>query len=272
MEFRKYSEMSIKNYCSCFSSFLIYFEKQGVFHPDRINSEMVIDFLKQFKEPSTHSGYHSAIKLYYAKVTKSSIEKFKFIERPKKSHRLPIIIDNEDVQKLLDVCENIKHKAIMLTLYGTGVRVSELLGIKLIDINGKGGVISVIGKGNKQRLVPLNEELYLFLQDYWKQYKTKKWLFENDSTHQQYTARSIQEFLNKYKSLAGIISPVTPHKFRHSFATNILEHGTDLRIIQEMLGHSSSKVTEIYTHVSKKTIIKVHSPINTFYYTFNLSC
>lgn len=223
---------------------------------------MIIDFLKQFKEPATHSGYHSAIKLYYKNVTKSSIEKFKYIERPKKSHKLPIIIDNDDIQKIIDVCINIKHKAIILTLYGTGVRVSELLGIKLSDIDGKRGLIKILGKGNKERNVCLNESLYKYLQSYWKKYRTKFWLFENDSTHEKYTAKSIQEFLNKYKELAKVKSPVTPHKFRHSNATNLLEQGVDLRIIQELLGHSSSKTTEIYTHVSKNIISKLNSPIN----------
>jgi len=262
MEFRKYSPRSIDNYCSCLTSFFVYFEKLGVYHPDRINSNMIIDFLKQFKESSTHSGYHSAIKLYYKNVTKSSVEKFKYIERPKKSHKLPTIINNEDIQKIIDVCVNVKHKAIILTLYGTGVRVSELLGIKLSDIDGKRGLVRVIGKGNKERNVCLNESLYEYLKYYWKQYETKYWLFENDLTHKQYTAKSIQEFLKKYKGLAGIKYSVTPHKFRHSNATSLLEQGTDLRVIQKLLGHSSSKTTEIYTHVSNNIISKIYSPIN----------
>ena len=262
MEFRKYSSESVKNYCSCLTSFFAWCENKGAFHPSRINSDMVIAFLKQYDRPNTHSGYHSAIKLYFEKVAKVGIEKFKYIERPKKEKRLPIIIDNSDIQKLFNVCKNVKHKAIMLTFYATGVRRSELLNIKISDIDSKRGVIRIIGKGNKERLVPLNDVLLGYLRVYYKEYKPKVWLFENDETHQQYSAGSIKEFMNKYKKLAGITSPVTPHKFRHSSATMLLEQGTDLRIIQELLGHSSSKTTEIYTHVSKNIISKIKSPIN----------
>jgi integrase/recombinase XerD len=264
MEFRKYSKESIKNYCSCLTSFFVYFEKQGVFHPDRINSDMIIEFLKQFKKSNTHSGYHSAIKLYYSKVARVGIEKFKFIERPKKEQRLPIIIDNLDIQKLFDVCENVKHRAIMSVLYATGIRINELLTIKLSDIESKSEnkAIRIIGKGNKERLVQLTDELLDILKKYYTQYKPKHWLFENDSTHKQYTARSVQEFLRQLKEKANIKAEVTPHKFRHSHATSLLEHGTDLRIIQKALGHSSSKTTEIYTHVSRSLISKLHSPLN----------
>jgi len=262
MEFRHYSPESIKNYCSCLTSFLVYFDKLGIASSEKITSSQIIEYLKQFKEPSTHSGYHSAIKLYYEKICHLGIEKFKYIERPKKAYRLPIIIDNTDIQKLMDVCTNVKHKAIMLTFYATGVRRTELLNIKISDIDSKRGVIRVIGKGNKERLVPLNQMLLDYLRIYFKGYKPKFWLFENDTTHKQYTGASVKEFLNKYKELAGIASPVTPHKFRHSTATALLEQGVDLRIIQELLGHSSSKTTEIYTHVSKNIISKIKSPIN----------
>lgn len=264
MEFRKYAENSIKTYCENFRLFLAYFDGKGVYHPDRISADMIIEFLKQFKCPSTHSSYHSAIKLYYSKVARVGIEKFKYIERPKKEHRLPIIIDTKDVQKLFDVCDNLKHECIMAVLFGTGVRVNELINIKISDIETKSEdkVIRIIGKGNKERLVNLSDELLQKLRQYYKQYKPIVWLFENDLTHKKYTASSIRAFLKSFKYKAGVTAPVTPHKYRHSYATALLEAGTDLRVIQELLGHSSSKTTEIYTHVSRKAVARVYSPLS----------
>lgn len=264
MEFRRYAKNSIKSYCENFVAFLVYFEKKGVYHPDRINAEMIIDFLKQFKHPSTHSSYHSAIKLYYSKVARVGIEKFKYIERPKKDKRLPVIIDQSDIQKLFNVCDNLKHECIMAVLYATGVRINELINIKISDIESKcpDKVIRIIGKGNKERLVALSDELLLKLRQYYKEYKPQFWLFENDDTHKQYTASSVRAFMKDFKAKAQVSSPVTPHKYRHSHATALLEAGTDLRVIQELLGHSSSKTTEIYTHVSRKSISKVYSPLS----------
>jgi integrase/recombinase XerD len=264
MEFRKYSPMSIKNYKSNLTSFFVYFEKLGITHPDRINSEMIIDYLKQFKTTNTHSGYHSAIKLYYSKVAKVGVEKFKHVERPKKEFRLPIIIDNSDIQKLFNVCKNKKHLTIMSVLYATGVRISELLSIKLSDINSKetNKTIRVIGKGNKERMVALNDILLKQLREYYLAYKPIVYLFENDLTKQPYTARSIQEFLKHYQKLANVKGIVSPHKFRHAYATTLLENGTDLRVIQKALGHESCKTTEIYTHVSKAIISKTFCPLS----------
>lgn len=259
MERRNFSNATIKNYQSCLA---LFFSKiQYKEHPLHINENDIREYLSTFVGVNYQRATHSAIKKYF-EICHNQKHKFRFIPYAKKEKRLPIIIDNSDIQKLIDVCKNKKHKAIILTLYGTGVRISELLNIKLSDIDGKRGLIKVLGKGNKERNVCMNDVLYKFLQDYWRDYRTKIWLFENDDTHSQYTSRSVQEFLTKYKNLANISSPVTPHKFRHSSATSLLEQGTDLRIIQQLLGHSSSKVTEIYTHVSKTIISNINSPIN----------
>jgi integrase/recombinase XerD len=255
---RNFSRLTIKNYRSCLALFFSKMTHKE--HPSHIVESDIRDYLCTFTDPNYQRAVHSAIKKYF-EICLNQKDKFKFIPYAKKSKRLPIIIDNSDVQKLFDVCKNLKHKTIMAVLYGTGVRISELLSIKLSDIEGKRAVIRVIGKGNKERQVTMNEDLYDLLKKYWKEYKTKAWLFENDSDHTQYTARSVQEFLLTYKRKAGITSPVTPHKFRHSAATSLLEQGTDLRIIQELLGHNSPITTQIYTHVSKNIISKIKSPL-----------
>lgn len=259
MQRRNFSEMTIKNYRSCLCLFFSKMEHKE--HPLHIVESDIREYLQSFVGVNYQRATHSAIKKYF-EICHNQKDKFRYIPYAKKEHRLPIIIDNSDIQKLIDVCTNVKHKAIILTFYATGIRRSELLNIKISDIDGKRGVIKIIGKGNKERLVPANEMLLNYLREYYKEYRPKFWLFENDITHKQYSAGSIKEFLNKYKSIAKITSPVTPHKFRHSSATALLEQGTDLRIIQEYLGHSSSAVTEIYTHVSKNIIAKINSPIN----------
>ena len=259
MERRNFSQMTIKNYKSCLTMFFAKFAYKE--HPSHIVENDIRNYLCEFKDPNYQRAIHSAIKKYF-EICLNQKNKFQYIPYAKKSKRLPIIIDESDVQKLFDVCGNLKHKTIMAVLYGTGVRISELLSIKPTDIDGKRGIIRVIGKGNKERQVVMNDDLYQLLKVYWTKYRTKNWLFENDKTHEQYTAKSVQEFLKTYKTKASITSPVTPHKFRHSAATSLLEQGTDLRVIQELLGHSSPTTTQIYTHVSKNVISKIKSPLN----------
>ena len=150
----------------------------------------------------------------------------------------------------------------MAVLYGTGVRIAELINIKLSDIHRKEGCIRIIGKGNKERYVPLNPELLILIEKYWREYKTKVWLFENDNSHKQYSANSVRQFLKQFKLEANVKSVVSPHKFRHSHATALLEQGTDLRVIQEELGHSSIRTTQGYLHISKASISKINSPLN----------
>lgn len=261
MERRNFSERTIKNYKSCLLLFMEEYKHKE--HPTHIVEQDIKDYLYTFVGVNYQRATHSAIKKYY-EICFNQKNKFRYIPYAKKEQRLPIIIDNLDIQKLFDVCENVKHRAIMSVLYATGIRINELLTIKLSDIESKSEnkVIKIIGKGNKERLVQLTDELLDILKKYYTQYKPKHWLFENDLTHKQYTARSVQEFLRQLKEKANIKAEVTPHKFRHSHATSLLEHGTDLRIIQKALGHSSSKTTEIYTHVSRSLISKLHSPLN----------
>lgn len=251
------------NYLSQVTKFLFDFKNEV--EPKSIPTEKIKLWVLEAKTINSRKHRICAIKAFY-KNTVGMPDKIDSIPYPQKEKRLPIIIDQSDVQKLFNACDNLKHKAIMGVLYGTGVRISELLTIKLSDIkfdkeNNKGS-ISVIGKGNKQRLVPLNEKLYSLLQRYWTKYRTKNWLFENDSTHLQYTKRSVQEFLSDLKIKARITSPVTPHKFRHSNATSLLEQGTDITIIQKQLGHNNIRTTQIYTHISKTLIENINSPIN----------
>lgn len=255
------SENTKKSYRCDVGIFFDYFkDKPTVKH---INYKEIISWLLTYDTYNTRKAKHSALKWFYKWVIRQEC-KFNFIPYGKREHRLPIIIDTKDVQKLFDVCDNLKHECIMAVLFGTGVRVNELINIKISDIETKSEdkVIRIIGKGNKERLVNLSDKLLQKLRKYYKQYKPIVWLFENDLTHKKYTASSIRAFLKSFKYKAGVTAPVTPHKYRHSYATALLEAGTDLRVIQELLGHSSSKTTEIYTHVSRKAVARVYSPLS----------
>lgn len=262
LEFRNYSKTSIKNYCSSFSSFLFYFEKKGVTHPDRINSEMVIEFLKQFKEPATHSSYHSAIKIYYEKIAKVGVEKFKYIERPKRNKKLPIVLSVDEIQRMFNVCENKKHKVILALLYSCSLRVSELINLKWKDIDRSRMIINIIqAKGSKDRQVALNEKLIAILEDYYKEYKPKEFVL-NGQFGLQYSARSVGEVVKQLATKANICNKrVYTHLMRHTSATHMVENGTDLNLIQRLLGHSNVKTTAIYTHISHNLISRIQSPL-----------
>lgn len=259
MEAIVYSECTKKTYGSCIKLFLEKFKEYS--EPEKISADIILKYLLTFTTRNTRKHHHSAIKLFYKRCVHQEF-KFKFIPYPKKETRLPVIIDNSDIQKIIDACHNVKHKAIILTLFGTAIRISELINIKLSDINGEKGLIKVLGKGNKERYVCMNEVLYEYLKFYWKKYRTKTWLFENDLTHNQYTASSVRHFLKTYQLEAKVNAIVTPHKFRHSAATELLANGTNLKVIKDLLGHKDIRTTSIYTHVNAAVISKIESPLN----------
>lgn len=263
MEFRRYSPRSVNNYCSNFAGFLAHFEKKGVTHPDRINHEMIKEFLSQFKEPATHSGYHSAIKVYYEKVAHVGVEKFKYIERPKKSKKLPIVLSQDEVQKMFDVCENVKHKTIMALLYSCGLRVSELINLKWAHIDRSRMIINVIsGKGNKDRQVGLSASIIPILEKYFRQYRSREYVLNGQNGALQYSSRSVCEVMKQLAGKAGISKRVYTHLMRHNCFTHMVENGTDINLIQRIAGHSNVKTTSMYCHISDNLISKIQSPIS----------
>lgn len=263
MEFRKYSKNSVDNYCSNLTGFFGYFDKKGIVHPDRISAEMIIEFLTQFKEPSTHSGYHSAIKIYYEKVAKIGVEKFKYIERPRKNKKLPIVLSEDEIQRMFKVCENKKHKVILALLYSCSLRVSELINLKWKDIDRSRMIINIIkAKGNKDRQVGLNDKLIELLKDYWYEYKSKIYVFNGQNDASQYSEKSVGEVVKQLAKKAGICNKrIYTHLIRHTSATHMVENGTDINLIQRWLGHSSVKTTNIYTHISHNLISKIKTPL-----------
>jgi site-specific recombinase XerD len=153
----------------------------------------------------------------------------------------------------------------LILIYSAGLRRSELINLKVSDINSERMVINIIGaKGKKDRVSLLSENILQLLRKYYKEYKPKKYLFEG-ARGGKYSSTSVVKILKNAAQKAGIRKNITPHMLRHSFATHLLEQGTDLRYIQELLGHNSSKTTEIYTHVSKKAIGNIRNPADDFF-------
>ena len=249
------------NYLSQIRQFLGYFEKLGLTSPERINAESVKEYLLLKIKPNTQRHAHSAIKHFY-KLTIHQEFKFKYIPYTKKEKSYPIILSKEETQKLFNACDNVKHKTIMYVAYATGVRVSELLGIRLCDIDRPNMVIHIMhGKGAKQRQVTMKSELLKIIEDYWRIYRTKEYLFEGQLGG-QYTASSINQFLKHYAQKAGIKKKVHIHLLRHLYATHSLEAGENLYVTQKCLGHSNPATTaNIYYHISPHLIANAYSPI-----------
>jgi integrase/recombinase XerD len=185
------------------------------------------------------------------------------LPRPKKESRLPAVLSQQEVARLLRTPRNLKHRALLMLLYSSGLRVSELVRLGPDDIDVDRGLLRVCqGKGRKDRYTLLARRAVEALQLYRDAYPTGRWLFPGARTDRHLTVRSIQKVVARAATEAGITKHVTPHTLRHSFATHLLEGGTNLRIIQELLGHASSRTTERYTHVAKSTFEAIRSPLD----------
>ena len=179
----------------------------------------------------------------------------------KKDKKLPQIIEEDEIQSILNVCDNLKHKTIICLLYACGLRIGELINLKLEHLNTT-TIDIVLAKGRKDRIVPYPENLKQLIEKYIAEYNPKIYLFNGWKNEPQYTESSIRQFLNKYASLAGIKKHIHPHLFRHSYATHSLEQGINLYFLQEILGHNKPTTTAIYLHTSRKSIGQIGSPIN----------
>lgn len=255
---KNWSDKTIKNYASQVHLFLKEFE--GRPRAKEINANEIEGYLLSKININSRKHARCAINAFYSLVVNQS-EKLKFIPWPKKEHKLIEFLDSTEVAAMLAKCKNTKHKAIIMLMYGTGMRVSEVINLKLTDIDSTQMIIRVLqGKGKKDRVVQLDQTLLEFLRKYYLEHKPMEFLF-NGQFEPQYTERSINQFLKKYAKLAGLKRNVHAHLLRHSFATSSLEMGTDIRFIQKVLGHSSIKTTLAYTHVTTSLIRKTPTPL-----------
>jgi integrase/recombinase XerD len=261
---KRYSASTIKTYSEALKSFLLFYNDISI---EAITNEAVIKYNNEFiLKNELSSSYQNqivnAIKLFFSSIKAKTINP-ELIHRPKREKLLPNVLSKEEVKQILEAHNNIKHKAMLSLIYSCGLRCGELLNLKPIHIDSKRGIVLIKqAKGKKDRIAPLSIKILDLLRVYFKEYKPEKYLFEGQNVGTPYDARSLQLVLKQALEKTKITKPVTLHWLRHSYATHLLESGTDLRYIQELLGHKSSKTTEIYTHVSTNSIKQIKSPFD----------
>ncbi|WP_372751986.1 tyrosine-type recombinase/integrase [Labilibaculum sp.] len=264
LEQKRYSQSTIKTYSNYFRDFQFYFMDRNINEISAEETNAYILELIRLKNISVSQQNQriNAIKFYFEKVLGNDREIYK-IDRPNKVKTLPSVLSKAEVKAILNSCTNKKHKCILSLIYSAGLRRSELINMKLNDIDSSRGLIIIrSAKGNKDRVSLLSPLLIEELREYYKIYKPKVYLFEGLEVGSKYSNTSVANILRNACTKARIKKRVSPHTLRHSFATHLLEQGTDLRYIQDLLGHSSSKTTEIYTHVSTRNIGNIKNPID----------
>ncbi|KAA3653055.1 MAG: recombinase [Bacteroidetes bacterium] len=262
---KRYAENTINTYCSMFGQFQAYYDDKSV---NDLGEFEIRSFMKNLilkgKSDSFINQMINAIKFYYEVVLQMP-NRFYELERPMKREQLPKVLSKSVVLEMIEKTRNIKHKCFIAMLYSSGLRRSELLNLKIEDIDSKRMTVRVInGKGGKDRMSTLSEQLLLMLRAYYREYRPKVYLFEGQKGG-KYSAESVLKVVKAAAKRAGCRQTVTPHMLRHSFATHLLEDGIDLRKIQHLLGHNSLKTTEIYTHVATNYQLGIKNPLDTLY-------
>lgn len=263
LEARRYSENTRRTYVSMLQIFFNYFSKEN---KETLSKEKIQEFILHLKNkrnysPSSQNQAVNAIKFYYEQVLGQE-RKFYWIERPRKEQKLPKVISEEEIIRMLNSINNLKHLCIVSLLYSSGLRRSELLNLKRGAINIDRNQVKVEGgKGNKDRITMLSEVTKELLKQYVLEYKPTNYLFEGKPGY-QYSATSVANIVKKAAKKAGIPMVVTPHILRHSFATHLMDQGIETRYIQTLLGHQSLETTAIYAHVSTKNLNLITSPLD----------
>lgn len=265
LQANRYSENTIKSYMDGMKVFAQNMSPE--LHPEEITNEHVTEFMQEYAyrndlSVSWQRLIINVLKLYFAIIEEKKLELDKIV-RPHKDKLLPNVLSKEEIENILKETVNVKHRCMLSLIYSCGLRRSELLKMKPEHIQSNRGLILIkAAKGRKDRMVPLSEKTLELLRTYYKKYRPSIWLFEGQDKGEPYHERSLSEVLHQATKRAGIKKPVTLHWLRHSYATHLLEAGVDIRYIQELLGHNSSKTTEIYTHVSRKAITAIKSPFD----------
>lgn len=263
LKLRGYSPMTRKVYRLHLERFLKSVGKP----PQEIVSEEIRSYLLGLVDQKVSISYHnqaiSAIKFLYKHVLRQ-FQPVATVPRPKKEQKLPAVLSREAVARLLNGIDNLKHRALFALVYSAGLRVGEVVRLRVEDLDEERGQIWVRGgKGRKDRQTLLSEVALRTVKAYRESCRPQNWLFPGWNGGRHLTVRSVQKVMERAKKKNNIPSQATVHTLRHSFATHLLENGTDLRYIQELLGHSSPKTTQIYTHVSQKVLRRIQSPLDT---------
>ena len=262
LELRQYAYNTAKSYISAFERFINYHSKMAL---EDISENEINSYLQHLVHRSFSDSYINisinAIKFYY-EVVMGMPSRFYSIDRPKRKKKLPTVLNKSEIQSILRAISNLKHRCIISLIYSAGLRRSELINLKISDIDSNRMMLFIKGgKGHKDRYTLLSEKSLTDLRKYYRMYKPRVYLFEGPGGR-PYSASSLRKILDRAVKRVGIRKRVTLHTLRHSFATHLLENGVDLRYIQTLLGHNSSQTTEIYTHVAKHQLQSIKSPLD----------
>ena len=261
LEGKRYGESTIKTYFKYVADFIEHVKNKPLEDLNNRDVELFIEeiFIPKKYSISSQRLFVSAIKIFAIFLPECKIDGLK-LARPYKSKKLPIVLSQGEIINLIRCTKNLKHRAILAFIYSSGMRIGELINLELkdIDIN-RSQVFVRNSKGRKDRYVGLADSFRPLLSNYINTYEPIRYFAEGEPSN-KYTAGSIRLFLKRSAELAGIKKRITPHSLRHSYATHLLEHGTDIRLIQELLGHSRPETTMIYTHVSNKSLMAISNP------------
>ena len=264
MEQKRYSESTIKNYIHQLEIFFSYYNQKPI---SGIDNQDITNYhhhfiLKNKLSATFQQQTVSALKLFYRTIENKNLTADK-IERPRRNSPLPKVISKHNVQLLLNNITNAKHKMAMIMIYSCGLRRSELINLRLTDIDSKRMALTIVNsKGKKDRAIPISENLMERIKSFYFSYKPTIYLIEGSTPGKSLSPTSLQKIFAQALVRSKINNKFTLHCLRHSYATHLLENGTDLRYIQELLGHKSSKTTEIYTHVSMKSLKNIRNPLD----------
>ncbi len=253
------SEATKNNYKSQVLSFLNYFKNE--IEPKSIDNEKIKIWLLQAQTINSRKHRLCSINSFY-KITVGMPAKIQKIPYPKSEKKLPIVLSQEEVQKMFSVCENLKHKVILALLYSCGLRVSELINLKWSQIDRSRMIINIIkGKGSKDRQVMLDASLIPLLEKYFYEYQTKTYILSGQFSD-KYSSTSVNQVMKQLAEKAKINKRVYTHLMRHNCFTHMVENGTDINLVQKLAGHSNVKTTLLYTHISHNLISKIQSPLS----------
>lgn len=264
LEQKRYSPSTIKTYRAYFSDFMEYHKGRNIDHLKVADINKYILYLVNEKKISVSQQNMriNAIKFYYEQVKGGKRQYYGGITRAKEYKSLPEVLSRNEVARILACLSNRKHRCMISLIYSAGLRRSELLNLTPKDIISERMLVRIMGKGRKCRYSLLSEKLLKELREYFKEYRPQKWLFEGETPGEQYSASALVKILKEAASRAGIKHWVHVHMLRHSFATHLLEQGTDLRTIQELLGHNDIKTTSIYLHVTSAHKSSIPNPLD----------
>jgi site-specific recombinase XerD len=235
--------------------------------PGTLTTDEVRGYLRHLKEErgvsrSAFAQVVGGLRFLY-RVTLDRPEMIAHIPYPRLKRRDPVVLSPEEVVRLLRAMGNLKHRTVAMVLYGAGLRISEALALELRDVDSARMVVTVRhGKGDQDRQVALSSVLLEALRVYWRAYRPRSWLFPGQDPDQPMGPSTIQRAVKAARLGAGIAKPASPHTLRHSYATHLMEAGTDLRVIQTLLGHRSLRTTQVYTHVATTRVLTTRSPLD----------